>query len=160
MLTIGQLHSPSMLVRSCLKFHILAFSITQTKKFQMSQLGLEKEEEPAIKLPTFSESKRKPWNSRRTSTSVWLCQSLWLWIIINCGKPLKKWEFQTILPVFWETCMRVKKQQSEPCTEKLSGSRLRKEYDRAACCHPVCLIYRLSTPWEMPGWMGYKLELR
>ena len=58
-LTIRQLHSPSMLVRSCLKFHILAFSITQTKKFQMSQLGLEKEEEPAIKLPTFSESKRK-----------------------------------------------------------------------------------------------------
>ena len=25
--------------------------------------------------------------------------------------------------------------------EQLIGSRLRKEYDRAVCCHPVCLIY-------------------
>ena len=30
--------------------------ITWTKKFQMSKLGLEKEEEPEIKLPTFAES--------------------------------------------------------------------------------------------------------
>ena len=25
------------------------------------------------------------------------------------------------------------------------GLRLRKEYNRAVCCHPVCLIYTLST---------------
>ena len=25
------------------------------------------------------------------------------------------------------------------------NSRVRKEYDRAVCCHPVCLIYMLST---------------
>ena len=34
-------------------------------------------------------------------------------IIINCGKLLKKWEYQTILNVFWEICMLVKKQQLE-----------------------------------------------
>ena len=28
---------------------------------------------------------------------------------------------------------------------KLISSRLRKEYDRAICCHPVCLICMLST---------------
>ena len=28
---------------------------------------------------------------------------------------------------------------------KLIGSRLRKEYDRAVCCHPVCLTYMVST---------------
>ena len=28
---------------------------------------------------------------------------------------------------------------------KLIGSRSRKEYNRAICCHPVCLTYRLST---------------
>ena len=78
---------------------------------------------------------------------------LTMWIIINCGKLFKRGECQTILPVSWETCMQIKKQQLEPCTEQLIGSRLRKEYDRAVCCHPVCLIYTLSTSWEMLGWM-------
>ena len=49
-LTIGQLHSSSMLVRSCLKSCMLGFSIMPTKKFKMSMLGLEKAEEPEIKL--------------------------------------------------------------------------------------------------------------
>ena len=30
----------------------------------------------------------------------------------NCGKFLKRCEYQTTLPVSWETCMQVKKQQS------------------------------------------------
>ena len=38
--------------------------------------------------------------------------------------------------------------------------KMRKEYDRAVCCHPVCLTYTLSTSWEMLGWMSYKLESR
>ena len=37
----------------------------QTKNFQMSKLDLEKEEEPEIKLPTFSGPQRKPGNSRK-----------------------------------------------------------------------------------------------
>ena len=44
-----------------------------------------------------------------------------------------------------ETCMRVKKQQLEPCREQLVGSGLRKKYDRAVCCRNVYLIYTLST---------------
>ena len=40
-----------------------------------------------------------------------------------------------------ETCMWVKKQQLESCTEQLIGSRLRQQYNRAVCCHPVCFIY-------------------
>ena len=44
-LTIGHLHSSPMLVRSCLKSCRLGFSIMGTKNFQMSKLGLEKEEE-------------------------------------------------------------------------------------------------------------------
>ena len=51
-LTIGQLHSSPMLVRSCLKSCSLGFSIMQTKNFQMFKLDLGKEEEPKIKLPT------------------------------------------------------------------------------------------------------------
>ena len=36
--------------------------------------------------------------------------------------------------------MGVEKQQIEPCLEQLIHSRLRKEYNRALCHHPVCLI--------------------
>ena len=57
--TIGQLHSYTMLVRSSIKSCVLGLSITWTKNFQMSKLGLEKEEESEIKLPTFSGSWRK-----------------------------------------------------------------------------------------------------
>ena len=73
---------------------------------------------------------------------------------------LQKWEYQTILPVSWEKCMWVKKQQLEPCMEQLTGSGLRKEYDNAVYGHPVYLTYMLSTSWEMQGWMSYKLESR
>ena len=47
-----------MLVRSCLKSCMLGFSIMQTKNFQMSKLGLEKEEEAEIKLPAFVVSQK------------------------------------------------------------------------------------------------------
>ena len=44
----------------------------------------------------------------------WLCYSLWLlWITINCGKFLNRWEYQITLPASWETCMQVKEQQLE-----------------------------------------------
>ena len=36
-----------------------------------------------------------------------------VWITTNYGKFLKRWEYQTILPASWETCMQVKKQQLE-----------------------------------------------
>ena len=41
---------------------------------------------------------------------------------------LKRWEYQTTLPVSWETCMQVKKQQLEPNMEQQTGSKLGKEY--------------------------------
>ena len=34
---------------------------------------------------------------------------LTVWITTNCGKFLKRWEYQTILPASYETCMQVKK---------------------------------------------------
>ena len=95
-----------------------------------------------------------------TSASLTVLKSLTLWIIRNCGKLLERWEYQTILPISWKTCMWVRKQQLEPCMEQMIGSRLRKEYDRAICCHPVCLTYMLSTSWKMPAWMSNKLESR
>ena len=100
-LTIGQLHSSPMLVRSSLKSCMLGFSIMQIKNLQMSKLGLEKEEEQEIKLPTFAGSSRKQGNSRKTSTSVssTMLKPLTMWIITDYGKLLKRWEYQTSLPV-------------------------------------------------------------
>ena len=99
--SMGQLHSSLMLVRSCLKSCTIGFSIMRTKNFQISKLGLEKAEEPEIKLPTFAGSKKKQGNSRKTSTSVSATMSmpLTVWIIISCGKHLKRWEYKTILLV-------------------------------------------------------------
>jgi len=56
-----------------------------------------------------------------------------------------RWKYKTILPVSLETSVWVKKQQLETIMEQLIGSRLRKEYDKAICCHPVCLTYMLGT---------------
>ena len=44
------------------------------------------------------------------------------------GTFLKRWEYQTTLPVSWETCIWVKKQQLEPDMEQLTGSKSEKEY--------------------------------
>ena len=161
-LTIRQMHSSPTPVRSCLKSCILGLNIMQTKNFQMSKLGLKKEEEPDIKLPTFTGSYINQSNSRKTSISVssTMLKPSTVWIITNCGKFLKRWEYQPILPVSWETYMQVKKQQLELRMEQLIGSRLKKESNKAVCCHPVCLTYMLSTWWKMPGWMSYKLESR
>ena len=90
-LTIGQLHSSPMLVRSCLKSCMLGFGIMRTKNFQMSKLGLEKKEELEIKLPTFVELQRKQGNFRKTSISLSLTtlKPLTMWIMINCGNFLE-----------------------------------------------------------------------
>ena len=55
-LSIRQLHSSPMLVRSCLKSCMLGFSIMPKKNFHMSKPGLEKKDEPEIKLPIFAGS--------------------------------------------------------------------------------------------------------
>ena len=52
------------------------------------QAGLEKAEEPEIKLPTSTGSWKKPESSRKTSISALLTtpKPLTVWITINCGK--------------------------------------------------------------------------
>ena len=56
--------------------------------------------------------------------------------------------------------MQVKKQQLESYMETLTGSKLRKKYDKAVHYHPVCLTYMQSMSYKMPGWMSYKLEAK
>ena len=51
--------------------------------------------------------------------------------------------------------MQVKKQQLESDLEKQTGSKLEKDYVRAAYCHPAYLNYIQSTLCEMLGWIKH-----
>ena len=65
----------------------------------MFKLGLEKAEELDIKLLTSAGSSKKQESFRKTSTSSLLTmpKPLTVWIKTNCGKFLKRWEYQTCL---------------------------------------------------------------
>ena len=55
----------------------------------------------------------------------------------NCGKFIKRWEYQTTLPASWEAWMKVKKQQLKPDMEQQTGSKLGKECIKAVYRHHV-----------------------
>ena len=48
--------------------------------------------------------------------------------------------------------MQVRKQQLELDMEQQTGSKLVKEYVKAAYCHPAYLTYMQSISWETLGW--------
>ena len=55
--------------------------------------------------------------------------------------------------------MQVRKQQLEPGMEQQNGSKLGKEYVKAAYFHSAYLISMQSISCETLGWMKFKLEL-
>ena len=75
-----------------------------------------------------------------------------VWITTNCGKFLKRWEYQTTLPASCKTCIQVKKQKLELDIVQHTSSKLWKEYIKIVYCHPAYLTDVQSTSWEMPGW--------
>ena len=91
----------------------------------MFKLDLEKAEEPEIKFPTSTGSSKKQESSRKTSISALLTmpKPLTVWIIVNCGKLFKRWEYQTTLPAPWKICMQVKKQKLELDMEQQTDSK-------------------------------------
>ena len=121
----------------------------------MFKLDLEKAEEPDFKLPTSigSLKKQERKTSRKTSTSALLTMTKPVNVqkTTNCGKFLKRWEYQTTLPASWEICMHVKKQQLDLDIEQQTGSKLGKEYGKAVYCHPAYLTYMQNTSCEIPG---------
>ena len=128
----------------------------------MFKLDLQKAEKPEIKLPASIGSSKKQESSRKTSTSnLWnIPKPLTVWIKTNCGKFLKRREYQTTWPASWEIWMQVKKQQLELDIEHQTGSNLRKEYVKAVYCLHAYVTYTQSTPWKILDWMKHKLESR
>ena len=98
---------------------------TWTVNFLMFKPVLEKAEEPEIKLPISTGSRKKQESSRKTSISalMTMAKRLTVWITINCGKFWERWEYQTTWPASWETCMQVRKQQLELDMEQQTGSK-------------------------------------
>ena len=125
----------------------------------MFKLVLEKAEEPVIKLPTSAGSSKKQENSWKRSTSALLTtpKPLTVWITINCGKFLKRWEYQTTLPASWEICMQVKKQQLELDMEQQTGSKQEKEYVKTVYCHPKYIMWNVGLE---EGQAGIKISRR
>ena len=58
-----------------------------------------------------------------TSALLTMLEPLTVWITANCGKFLKRWEYQTTLPASWEICMQLKNQQLELDLEQRTGSK-------------------------------------
>ena len=109
---------------------------------------------------TFIIEKAGEFQKASTSASLTTLKPLRVWITTNCGKFLKRWEYQTTLLASWETCMQDKKRQLEPDMEKRTSSKLGKKYVKAVYCHPAYLTYMQSTSCEMLGWINHKLESR
>ena len=86
------------------------------------------------------------------SASLTTLKPLTTWIPTNCGKFLKRWEYQTTLPIFWESCV-MGQEPTEPDMEQRTGSKLGKEYDKAVYCHHAYLTSMQNTSCKMPGWM-------
>ena len=107
---IAQVHSFHMLARQCSKSFKLGFNNMWTENFQMYKLDLEKAGETKIKLPTSTGLQQKQKNSSKTSTSASLpmLKPSTVWITTNCRKLLKRWEYQTILPVSWASVWRTR----------------------------------------------------
>ena len=72
--------------------------------------------------------KAREFQKNITSASLIMLKPLTVWITRNCGKFLRRWEYQTTLSASWEICMQVKKQQLELDMEQQTDSKLGKDY--------------------------------
>ena len=97
----------------------------------MFKMDLEKAQKTEVKLPTSIGSSKKQQSARKKQ----LLLLYWPYQNFDCvnhktnkqtknfGKFLKRWEYQITLPISWEICMQVKKQQLELDVDQQTGSK-------------------------------------
>ena len=145
-----------MLSRLCWKSCRLGFTSIWTENFKMYNLAFKEAEKPDINCQhslDYGESKGiSEKKNIYMSSSLFMLKYLTLWITTNCEKFLKKCEYDTNLPVSWETYMQVKKQQLELNMEWWTGFKLQKKYDKTVYSHPAYLASIHSTSWKITGW--------
>ena len=81
----------------------------------------------------------------KTSASLTLLKLLTVWITTNCGKFLKRWEYQTTFLASRETYMQVKKQQKQAWNNRLvqNGER------SMSRLHIITLLFNLYAEYIM-----------
>ena len=92
--------------------------------------------------------KAREFQKASISALLTMPKPLIVWITINCGKFLRRWEYQTTWPASWEICMQLRKQQLELDMEQQTGSKLGKVYVKAVYCHPAYLTYAEYIMWN------------
>ena len=110
--------------------------------FQMYKLLLEKAEEPEIKLPTSAGSLKKQEISRKTSTSALLTmpKPLTVWVTKNL-KILKEMGIPDHMTHLLRNLYAGQEATVRTGHGKQTGSKLGKEYIKAAYCHSAYLTY-------------------
>ena len=83
---------------------------------------------------------------------------------LDCGDHKKLWKILKEMGVPDLTCLLrnlyTGQEATEPDMKQLTGSKLGKEYIKAAYCHLTYLTHMQSTSCEMTDWMKYRLESR
>ena len=100
-LLISWLQLPSAVILELKKIKSVTVStISPSIYHEVMGLVLEKAEEPEIKLPASAGSWKKEESSRKTFISALLTmiKPLTVCVTTNCGKFIKRWEYQTTLP--------------------------------------------------------------
>ena len=110
--------------KTCLNYHTIAL-ISHANKVMLKILQAMLQQHMNHELPDVQAGSRKGRGTRDQISNIrWIIEKarefqknsyfvslkpLTVWITTNCGKFLKRWEYQTILPASYETCMQVKK---------------------------------------------------
>ena len=132
-----------------------------TVNFQMFKVDLEKAEEPEIKLPTSIWSLKEQDSSRKTSISALLTmpKPLTVWIITNCGKFWKRWEYQTTWPAL-EKLYAGQEGTVRSGHGTTDWFHIGKGVRQGCILSPCLLNFYATTSYEILGWMSHKLESR
>ena len=127
--------------KECSDYHTVAF-ISHTSKVMLKIFQVRLQQYMNCELPDVQAGFRKgrgitdqmtnicwiiiqarEFQKKSTSVLFTMPKPLTVWIITNCGKFFKWWDYQIIWPASWEICMQVMKQQLELDMEPQTGSK-------------------------------------
>ena len=133
----------------------------------MFKLDLEKAEEPEIKLPTAAGSQKNQGKKKKEKPREFQ-KNIYFYVIgyakaFDCVDHNKLWKTVTVMGIPDHlTCLLRSLYADQEATvrtgldmEQRTGSKSRKEYVKAAYCHPAYLTYMQNTSCEMPDWMKH-----
>ena len=98
---------------------------------------------------------KKQESSRKTSisASLTILKPLTVWITRNCGKFLKRWEYQITWPASWDVSMQLRKQQLDLDVKQKTGSKLGKSMSRLYIVTLLIeFIFRVHHEKRWAGW--------